>query len=132
MNLGAITDEIHDLQARVAKAKTAFEAKIKPDIDRIEELTEQLKLSMQDQGLSEVKGRKGIAKYAEKLRIGIADFGALDEFVRKAKALHLFERRISVAAYRELLEQRKGKPIPGLSEYMQPNCTVTKSKANAR
>ncbi len=74
------------------------------------------------------KGNKSVAEVKTTLRVSIKDFTELEKFVIRKKALHLFERRISSTAYKELKESLGGKALPGLSEFDQARLTVKKAK----
>lgn len=127
VNLEQLADKITELQAKIDRIKTAADAKIAPLKQEIEPLEEQLLLAMQDQGVELFKGKKSEAKISEKLRVSFADFEAFEKFVLRRKALHLFERRIGIKAYREMKESMGNKPIPGLSEFQQQSLTVKKA-----
>ena len=45
----------------------------------------------------------------------VADWGALDNYIRKTGALDLLQRRVSVSAWRERLEA--GKAVPGVDAF---------------
>lgn len=47
----------------------------------------------------------------------IEDYDAFIRFMTRNKAFYLLERRISTSAFRELLDSRKGKAIPGLASF---------------
>src|SRR5690606_30990209 len=103
-------------------------SKTRPLKEQVKELEDQLLHAMQDAGLKLIKGSRSEAKISESLRVSISDFAALEPFVIRKKALQLFERRISTKAYTELKESLGNKPIPGLSEYLQPKLNVKAAK----
>lgn len=45
------------------------------------------------------------------------DWPVLEEFIHRNKAYYLFERRIHTKAWRELIEQRGGKAVPGIEPF---------------
>jgi len=56
----------------------------------------------------------------------IEDWDKFMPFVLRHKVLHLFQRRLSPVAVRELVEFRKGKSIPGLGKFTKRRLHVTK------
>ena len=127
-NFADVSDQIQALQEEISVIETAAGSKTKPLKEKVKELEQQLLLAMQDAGLKVFKGQRSEAKITEKLRISISDFAALETFVLRKKALQLFERRISSKAYTELKENLGNKPLPGLSEFLQPNISVNAAK----
>lgn len=127
-NFADVSDQIQALQEEIDVIETAAGSKTKPLKEKVKELEQQLLLAMQDAGLKVFKGQRSEAKITEKLRISISDFAALETFVLRKKALQLFERRISSKAYTELKENLGNKPLPGLSEFLQPNISVNAAK----
>jgi|LSQX01.1.fsa_nt_gb hypothetical protein len=123
-NFSETADRIAELQRKTKEIEAAAAAKCEPLKDEIKVLEQELMLAMQDAGLSLIKGKSSEAKLGEELRIGFQDFEEFSKFAKRKDALHLFQRRISVAAYRELKESLGNKPIPGLSEFMQPKLNV--------
>lgn len=126
IDFGKLCDDIATKQAAIDRIELKAKEAVKPLQAEVDKLEEQLKLAMQDANLLEVKGRKGQAKISEKLRINIQDFPKFTEFLARKKAFHLFERRISITAYRELKAAQGNKPIPGLGEFIQETLNVTK------
>ena len=127
-NFAEVSDQIQVLQEKIAVIEAAAKAKTSPLQEQVKDLEQQLTLAMQDAGLEEIRGKKSVAKITKKLRIGIADYAKLEAFVIRNKALQLFERRISSKAYTELKESLGNKPIPGLSEFRQPDISVKAAK----
>jgi hypothetical protein len=127
IDFGKLCDDIATKQAAIDRIELKAKEAVKPLQAEVDKLEEQLKAAMKDANLVEVKGKKGSAKIAERLRISIQDFTKFTEFLARKKAFHLFERRISVTAYREMKESLGNKPIPGLGEFIQETLNVTKA-----
>lgn len=127
-NFAEVSDQIQELQEQIDTIETAAGSKTKPLKEKVKELEQHLLLAMQDAGLKTFKGNRSEAKVTEKLRISISDYAALETFVYRRKALFAFERRISSKAYTELKKSLGNKPIPGLSEFLQPDISVKAAK----
>lgn len=56
----------------------------------------------------------------------IEDWDAFERFCLRHKALYLFQRRLSVTAVREMMADRDGKPLPGVSAFKSRKLSVTK------
>lgn len=121
-------DRIMELQNDVDKIETAAQAKTAGMKAEIKDLEERLMLAMNDAGMKKIEGKHSLAEVKTKLRVSIADFEKLAQFVYRNKLLHLFERRIGIKAYEELKDAKGGKELPGLSEFHQPTITVKKAK----
>lgn len=72
------------------------------------------------------RGEKATISISETVRPQILDLEKFYRYVLRHKALHLFERRIAAVAYRELKDSLKGKPIPGLTDFVQQRLNVRK------
>lgn len=124
VNLSELSDQIAALQEKVDKIKTAAKAKTGPLEEQIAGLEEQLFLAMEDAGVSEIKSKKSKADIKESLRVNFDDPETFFNFCIRNKALHLFERRIAINAYREMKESLGNKPVPGLREFTQKKLKV--------
>ena len=47
----------------------------------------------------------------------VTDWDSFHKFIKRNNAFYLLERRAASVAFRETLEQRKGRPIPGVSSF---------------
>lgn len=56
----------------------------------------------------------------------IEDWVEFERFCLRNKALHLFQRRLSAGAVREMMADRDGKPLPGVSTFKTRKLSVTK------
>lgn len=127
-DFAATAAEINKLQDKINQIHSAAEAKAAPFEEELKSMQEVLQQAMLDSGLKEFKDGKSIAEIKTSLRIGIQDYAALEQFVYRRKALHLFERRIGSKAYNELKEALGNKPVPGLSEFNQIKLNVKRAK----
>ena len=126
-NFSALCDEINAKQSVVDEINAKAAAQTKELELEIKDREQTLLLAMQDAGLRTIKGSKSVADIKESLRISIKDFDQLSTFLIRRKALHLFERRISSTAYKEMKDSLGGKDIPGLSEFIQAKLNVRRA-----
>ncbi len=113
VNLGALADTIHEKIGEIARVEAE---KKELEVER-RELENKLITAMKAANTDIVRGDAATCSISSTVKPQIADFEKLQMFVLRTKNLQLFERRISAVAYRELKESRKGKDVPGLSEY---------------
>lgn len=124
VNLSELSDKIAVLQEKVDKIESAAKAKAAPIKEEVSALEQQLLLAMEDAGVSEIKGKKSKAVIRESLRVSFEDPETFFAFCIRKKALHLFERRVAINAYREMKESLGNKPVPGLREFKQSKLKV--------
>lgn len=91
------------------------------DVKKLESLRQQIEtmllLRMEEEGSPRLNGFSGWAGIDESDVAQINDMEELGEFCTENNAWHLFQRRLNNTAYRELLEERGGAPIPGVSTF---------------
>lgn len=122
MSLGKKIDDLHEARAKRLEAEKEIDA-LKAEEARIsEEIMEELNKA----GLKKASGSKATASISSSVVPQVTDWEALTPFILRNKALHLFERRLSAGAFRELLEQRKGKPLPGVEAFTKQRINLTK------
>ncbi len=73
------------------------------------------------------KGKKASCSLGTEVVANIVDFDALCKYVKKTGYFHLFQRRVSNPAFRELAAK---KPVPGLEAFtkIKLNLTTLKEK----
>jgi regulator of protease activity HflC (stomatin/prohibitin superfamily) len=78
-----------------------------------------------------IEGHKTALAQANLKRIvgpSVVDWNKLAAYVYKNKALSLMQRRINKATWLEHLEERKGRPLPGVKKFERVTLSVTKAK----
>ena len=120
LKLGDTADAIYSKNEEIALAN----AKVKELETEKRAIEERLLNAMQEAGTNIIRGALATVSISETVRPQIADYDELTRFILRRKALHIFERRISSRAYIELKESMNGKPIPGLSEFVQTRLNV--------
>jgi len=117
--VGSAIDALWELKQKKAEAEKAVKA-IEEQIAAQEEVVFS---AMDEQQLDAAKGSKSSASISKSTSFNIADFDAFTKFVKKNNFFHLFQRRLSEAAVREIFEV-KGK-VDGLEPF-------TKRRLNTR
>lgn len=100
----------------IRNSKRELEAKIKELEAQAKEIEDRLLEKMHADGLDKftVAG-KGTISTSTSVVADVQDWQAFEGFVHKHKYYHLFQRRVSDTAYRELLEA--GKKVPGVQPF---------------
>jgi hypothetical protein len=119
-NLGELGDLIYAKREEIAAAN----AKVKELEAERNALEARLLGAMQEAGTDIVRGQLATISISETVRPQLADWSEFERFVLRKKALSLFERRIAANAYREMKDNLGGKPIPGVSEFVQVRLNV--------
>lgn len=122
VKLGDLADQLHTLQEKLAEVNL----KVKSLEEEKHALESTIIAALHDNGIDSIRGKYATISVTETVRPQIADFEQFATFVLRKKALHLFERRISGKAYKEMKELLKGKPVPGLNEFVQQKLSVRK------
>lgn len=123
LNFGALADALHTKIGEIAK----LQAKIKDLEGEKHDLENKLLAGMEGAGTDIVRGKKATVNISETQRYRIADMEKFEPFCNRKKAIHLFERRLSSAACKEMVESLGGKPIPGVEVFTQKRLNVRKA-----
>lgn len=78
---------------------------------------EELMTQLAAEHMLSAAGSRATASVTETIVPKVEDWEAFYRYIHRNNAYHLLERRPATAAYRELLEQRKGKDVPGVVPY---------------
>ena len=111
--LGVLIDDMFELREK----KRVLEEQIKVIEQEYAVQEEALLARMESEKTSSTRGKRATASITKTVVASIIDRSALDAFVKKTGAFQLFQSRVSDPAFRELLESRKGKPVPGLESF---------------
>jgi hypothetical protein len=122
VNLGELADKVYTKSEEIAK----INAKLKVLEAEKRDLENTILTHMDQAGTDIARGKKATVSISESERFSIQDFDELTPFIHRKKAYHLFERRISANAAREMIESLGGKMIPGLSRFTQRRLNVRK------
>jgi len=107
--LGQFADELSDdredirrLQTKLDEAKKAFKTKEAAALER-----------MGEEGTLKVTGTKATITVSIQTLANIKDWEKYYRYIKQHNAFHLLERRPASKAWREEVEIRRGKPVPG-------------------
>lgn len=117
---------ISDIMARmfeIRAARKAIEAQDSELVQEWETLEGQLLGKLEEQGSVRVASKLGTASISEQTLGLIEDWDTLEGYIKENDALHLYQRRLAVGAYRELLAA--GVEVPGVRP-------ITKKSINLR
>lgn len=109
MTQGQLIDQLFELRERIRELDRQSQA-LK---DEKQALEDTLLKELDAQGVQSVSGRKATASISENIVPSIEDWDSFHAFIRRNNAFYLLQRRANAAPYRELMEQRRGKKIPG-------------------
>ena len=121
MTQGQLIDKLYELREQIRELDRQSQA-LKDEKSAIEDT---LLKELDAQGVQSVSGRKATASISENLVPSVEDWDSFHAFIRKNNAFYLLQRRANPAPYRELMEQRRGRKIPGVT-------TVTLRTLNLR
>lgn len=111
--IGDLIDGMFALRER----KRELEAQIKEIEGEYDGLSNTLLEKFEAEHATASRGSKATASVTTSVTGNIVEFDDLCKFVKRTGYFHLFERRISATAYRELLDS--GKKVPGVETFVK-------------
>lgn len=117
--IGGLTDQLLTLR----EEKRGLQDKIDALEQEAKILEEQLMEKLDKEGTDKGSGKLGTCSISSSIVANVVDWDALNAYIKKTGYFHLYQRRVSDPAARELFES-KGK-IPGVEPF-------TKRKLNLR
>lgn len=92
-------------------------------------LEESIMQTLDDQDNSIAKGSLASVSITSTVVPSVEDWDSFYKFIRRNNAFYLLQRRANSAPYRELLDQRKGKKLPGVSSVTQRTLNLRKKSS---
>lgn len=117
---GSIIDTLYELR----NEKNAFNAKVKKINESMDELKSTLMARYAADETTLSRGKAASASLTEMDTFSIEDYDALQAYVFDNEALYLFQRRLSSAAIKELIEN--GEEIPGVKKFVKKDISLRK------
>ena len=117
-SLGDIIDSIHALREQ----KRSLEAEVKKVEDLYHAAEEQLLARFDAEGVTQSRGHAASCSVSVSVSGNVTDWDAFNAFVKKKGYFHLYQKRLSDPALRELWEQNK--PIPGVEPFPKRRLNV--------
>lgn len=119
ITIGARIDGLHNLREK----KRALEAQVKTIEAAYAAEETALMTQMEAEGVDKSTGQLASVGISKSIVANIVDWDALTKYVKKTGYFHLFQRRVSDPAARELFEL--GKPVPGLEPFQRKKLTLS-------
>lgn len=119
--IGSVIDDMWKLREKKREADLVVK-KVEDEISAQEEI---LMGRLEADGLRKADGTKASVSITEATVASVTDWDALWAYAAKNKYFHLFQKRVSDPAWRELMEKNKGKGVPGTEAF-------SKKKLNLR
>ena len=119
--IGSVIDDMWALREKKRKADLVVKG-IEEEIAAQETIVFD---RLEKEGLKKADGTKASVSIGEATVASVTDWDALWAYAAKNKYFHLFQKRVSDPAWRELMEKNKGKGVPGTEAF-------TKRKLNLR
>lgn len=111
ISIGPTVDKLHQLRER----KRKLEAEVAEIEAEFKDLEERLLLKLEAEGSDKGAGKLATVSISRNVVGNVTDWEALNKFIKKTGYFHLYQRRLSDAAVRELFEQ--GKKVPGCEPF---------------
>ena len=122
---GGTIGSVIDTMWALREEKREADAVVKAIEDKIAAQEEVIYERFEKEGLKKADGTKASISIGEATVASVTDWDALWAYAAKNKYFHLFQKRVSDPAWRELMEKNKGKGVPGTEAF-------TKRKLNLR
>lgn len=123
-NIGAKVNELHDQREKIREV----EAKLTGLKKTYSTLADELMDTMEDSGLDQIRGTKATLSLKKTDVANVKDWEKVYNYIHRHKAFHLMFRRIADAAFREELELRGKRGIPGIEIFTRRSCGLLSSK----
>jgi hypothetical protein len=119
-SLGSLIDEYYDLRER----KRELDKEVKEVAAEMTAIEERVINALDADEVTMSRGRRASAAVTESEVPVVEDWDAFQTYVLENEALHLLERRASVAAWRELKDS--GEMVPGTRPFKKRSLSVRK------
>lgn len=112
-SIGALIDDLHATREKIRGLNKEVEALNSQKANLETRLIE----ALDAQGVTQSRGASATASISETIIPQVKDWDRFYAFIARNKAYYMLERRPAAAAYREALELRKNRPIPGVESF---------------
>ena len=114
--LSAERDVIRGLEVDLKALKSSFRAKEEKILDR-----------MKEEGVLKITGFEATVSVSINTVASVKDWDKFYKYIRKNDAFHLLERRPASKAWREEVEIRRGKVVPGTEGFEKRTLNLRKT-----
>lgn len=129
LKLGTLIDRLYKAQQSVSEAQREV-SKLEQVVARKKVAAAKIETEIRDrfkkQTLDGAEGKLARVSLKKVMGPQLKDWAKLAAYVIKTKSPELFQRRISKQAWLDHLDERKGRPVPGISTYEEIRLSVTK------
>lgn len=123
VRLGDLVDSLFDIR----EAKGALQAQMRTLEIEETQLETQVLEQFEAHGLDQLRGERALVSVSKSVVPQVKDWDAINQYILRFKKLELFQRRLSVTAYREAVALNKGKALPGVEEFEKITINVRKA-----
>lgn len=123
-NIGKMIDKLYELKLEHDKTLAAA-GKAK---DKYDTLRDQVQEELKRQDLDGANGERAKVSLFQKINPTISDYVKFERYVYKNKALHLMNKAPNTKAWKEELDSRKGRPVPGITTFNRITMRLTKRR----
>jgi hypothetical protein len=121
--IGELVRKLSSIRDRITAAGKKVDA-LKAERNAIEL---QLMGTLDHSGVKRISAGSHTATVTESVLPQVKDWDAFYRFILRNKAVHLLERRPLSSAFRETLELRNGRPIPGVESFIKRSISLRKN-----
>lgn len=122
MTLGQMIDKMNDIREQ----KRVLSEQEKALSAQYDELKSEVITKLRAEDADKASGKKATASISENVVATIEDWDAFTKYVKRTGHFHLFQRRVSDPAFRELLEMKGA--VPGLTPFTKVDIRLTALK----
>jgi hypothetical protein len=123
-SIGVKVNELHDIREKIREQ----EAKTNELKKKYTALSDEVMDTMEEQGVDQIRGTKATLSLKKTDVANVLDWEKVYNYIHRHKAYHLMFRRIADASFREELELRGKRGIPGIEIFTRRSCGLLKSK----
>lgn len=120
---GTLVDQYLKLYREIKDEEKANEIKLKKRKDKLDVLEQKLFEVFRKEKSEKIGSKVGTLTYAKKPVPTVKDWNEFYKYIYKHKSGFLLEKRVSVTAYRELLEN--GVTLPGVEKFERESLSVS-------
>ena len=110
-------EKIRELESKVNELKKGYTT-----------LADEVMDEMETQGIDQIRGTKATLSLKKTDVANVLDWEKVYNYIHRNKAFHLMFRRIADGAFREELELRGKRGIPGIEVFTRRSCGLLNSK----
>ena len=110
---GEIVNNLIQIRNEIRAAEEVVK-KLKEDYNNLQE---DLLSKMRDDKLEKISGTDGTASISVTEVANVTDWEKFYRYIARNKAYYMLQKRVADAIYRETLEERSGRAIPGVETF---------------